>query len=137
LDTLQAAILLEKLAIFPEEIIKRNEAAEYYTSNLSNHYETPDIPDGYISAWAQYSILAGSSADRDSAIECLKSHDIPAMIYYKISLHLQKVFSALGYTQGDFPVSEESSGKIFSIPMHPYLDRNQQDAIIEVLNSCE
>ena len=67
----------------------------------------------------------------------LTSHDIPAMIYYKISLHLQEVFSTLGYTQGDFPVSEESSGTIFSIPMHSYLDRNQQDAIIEVLNSCE
>lgn len=137
LDTLQAAILLEKLAIFPEEIIKRNEAAEYYTSNLSNHYETPDIPDGYISAWAQYSVLAGSSTDRDSAIEHLKSHNIPAMIYYKISLHQQEVFSDLGYKKGVFPVSEECSEKIFSIPMHPYLDNSQQDAIIEVLNSCE
>jgi UDP-2-acetamido-2-deoxy-ribo-hexuluronate aminotransferase len=136
LDTLQAAILLEKLVIFKEEIMKHNETAEYYTSKLSNHYETPDIPDGYISAWAQYSILARSSADRGSAIEHLKSHDIPAIIYYKISLHLQGVFSALGYTQGDFPVSEESSKKTFSIPMHPNLDRNQQDVIIEMLNSC-
>jgi len=137
LDTLQAAILLEKLAIFPEEIVRRNAAAQYYTSSLSNHYKTPDIPDGYISAWAQYSILAGSSADRDSAIERLKSHNIPAMIYYKISLHLQKVFSDLGWKRGDFPVSEECSEKIFSLPLHPYLARSQQDSVIEVLKSCE
>ena len=137
LDTLQAAILLEKLAIFPEEIIKRNEAAEYYTSKLSNHYKIPDIPDGYISAWAQYSILAGSCADRNSVIKDLTSHDIPAMIYYKLPLHLQEVFSDLEYKKGDFPVSEECSEKIFSIAMHPYLDHIQQDAIIEVLNSFE
>ena len=137
LDTLQAAILLEKLAIFPEEIIKRNEVAEYYTSNLSNHYKTSKIPDGYISAWAQYSILAGSSAKRDSTIEHLKSHDIPVMIYYKIPLHMQEVFSDLGYKYGDFPVSEECSEKIFSIPMHSYLVQEQQDAIIGAINSCE
>ena len=137
LDTLQAAILLEKLAIFPEEIVKRNDVAEYYTSNLSSHYKTPDIPDGYISAWAQYSVLAGSSTDRDSAIEHLKSHNIPAMIYYKISLHQQEVFSDLGCEKGDYPVSEECSEKIFSIPMHPYIGRSQQDEIIEMLNSCE
>jgi len=81
--------------------------------------------------------MAGSSTDRDSAIEHLKSHNIPAMIYYKISLHQQEVFSDLGYKKGDFSVSEECSEKIFSIPMHPYLDNSQQDAIIEVLNSCE
>jgi len=103
---------------------------------LSNHYKVPEIPDGYISAWAQYSILAESSKKRDSAIEHLKSHDIPAMIYYKIPLHQQEVFSDLGCKKGDFPVSEECSEKIFSIPMHPYLDHSQQDTIIEVLNFC-
>ena len=104
---------------------------------MSNHYKTPDILDGYISTLAKYSIRAGSSSERDSAIEHLKSHDIPAMIYYKISLHQQEVFSDLGYKKGDFPVSEECSEKIFSIPIHPYLDHSQQDVVIEMLNSCE
>ena len=64
----------------------------------------------------------------------LKESKIPSMVYYKIPLHLQKVFKALGYSKGDFPLSEKVSNEIFSIPMHPYLSRNQQDKIIEALN---
>jgi len=137
LDTLQAAILLEKMVIFQEEIFKRNEIAKYYTSNLFEHFITPVTPDGYISSWAQYSLLAKSLTERDIIIENLKLNNIPIMIYYKTPLHLQKIFSDLGYKKGDFPVSEECSGKIFSIPMHAYLDQSQQDAIIEALKSIE
>ena len=135
LDTLQAAILLEKLAIFPEEIMKRNEIAKYYKSELPDFLKTPSLPAGYISSWAQYSILARSSEERDTIIELLKSDNIPAMIYYKLPLHLQEVFSNLGYEQGDFSISEECSKTIFSIPMHPYLNHRQQDSIIKALKS--
>ena len=128
---------MEKLAIFSEEVVKRNEVAKYYSSNLLNDYKTPYIPNGYISSWAQYSLLAKSLGERDIVIENLKLNNIPIMIYYKIPLHLQKTFSDLGYKKGDFPVSEECSEKIFSIPMHAYLDQNQQDAIIEALKSIE
>ena len=135
LDTLQAAILLEKLAIFSDEVIKRNEIAHYYTSNLPRSLKTPYIPEGYISSWAQYSLLASSTKERDFIIQHLKENEIPSMIYYRLPLHLQQVFIDLGYNKGDFPVSENSSDKIFSIPMHPYLKQNQQDSIIEALNS--
>ncbi len=137
LDTLQAAILLEKLSIFPDEITKRNEVAKYYSLNMPDYLKAPNVPNGYISSWAQYSILANSKFQRDLIIKYLKASDIPAMIYYRLPLHLQGVFSDLGYVQGDYPISEECSKTIFSIPMHPYLDRSDQDAIIEALNSVE
>ena len=71
-------------------------------------------------------------------IECgtskLKKADIPSMVYYRLPLHIQNVFKGLGYNKGDFPLSEEVSSRIFSIPMHPYLGRDQQNKIIEILN---
>ena len=133
LDTLQAAVLLEKLAIFPDEVLERNKVAQYYSDNMPGGFIVPHVPKNYLSSWAQYSILAESKQKRDSAIELLESHEIPAMIYYRIPLHLQKVFSDLGFREGDFPVSENAANHIFSIPMHPYLRREQQDRILDVL----
>ena len=133
LDTIQAAVLLEKLAIFPDEVAERNKVAQYYSDNMPVGFVVPHIPENYLSSWAQYSILAESKQKRDSAIELLESHGIPTMIYYRIPLHLQKVFSDLGFRDGDFPVSENAANYIFSIPMHPYLRREQRDRIIDVL----
>ena len=87
-----------------------------------------------MSSWAQYSLLANSESERDEIISHLNDQDIPSMIYYKIPLHLQDVFKKLGYGVGDFPISEQASKQIFSIPMHPYLDNEKQNRIIEVLN---
>ena len=136
LDTLQASILLEKLTIFPNEVVMRNKVAEYYTSNLPIGYRAPIIPNNYLSSWAQYSILLEADQDRDRIIQLLMEKDIPAMIYYKIPLHLQQVFNYLGYERGDFPVSEEISDIIFSIPMHPYLETSEQDPILETLHAA-
>ena len=136
LDTLQAAVLLEKLSIFPKEVERRNQAAEYYTNNLPIKYRAPIVPDNYLSSWAQYSIILEENQNRDRIITLLKERDIPAMIYYKISLHLQQVFNYLGYKKGDFPVSEQTSRNILSIPMHPYLEKSEQDQILETLNDA-
>ena len=68
-------------------------------------------------------------------MSALEQKKIPAMIYYPIPLHNQKVFSNLGYKKGDFPISENISERIFSLPMHPYLDKSEQDRILEVLNA--
>ena len=137
LDTLQAAILLEKLEIFKEdEIDLRNKIAGYYKSNLADKYKAPHIPEGYISSWAQYSILATSSVERDKVMKLLDSKDIPSVIYYRIPLHLQKVFKDLDYKKGDFIVSEKIATQIFSIPMHPYLKEGKQNQILEVLNNA-
>ena len=133
LDTLQAAILLEKLAIFDDELEKRNQAAAYYSDNLHDSFKAPFVPEDYISSWAQYSILAGTKDLRDDMIIKLKEQNIPAMIYYCMPLHLQKVYENLEYANGAFPVSEDTANHIFSIPMHPYITRDTQDKILNVL----
>tara|TARA_Y100001968_G_scaffold72010_1_gene63355 strand:+ start:15348 stop:16379 length:1032 start_codon:yes stop_codon:yes gene_type:complete len=135
LDTIQAAILLEKLAIFDNEITLRNQVSNYYSENISSKYKKPYIPRDYISSWAQYSILAHSSSCRNHIINSMVKHGTPIMIYYKIPLHLQKVYNSIGYKNGDFPITEKISKCIFSIPMHPYLSKKDQDFIIKILNA--
>ena len=88
-----------------------------------------------MSSWAQYSLLASSESERNEIISILSNVNIPSMIYYKLPLHLQAVFKKLGYKNGDFPISEKTSRQILSIPMHPYLDNEKQNKIIEVLNN--
>jgi dTDP-4-amino-4,6-dideoxygalactose transaminase len=118
LDTIQAAVLLEKLVVFPQELIDRNKAAEKYTQQLSSKYKTPLVPEGYVSSWAQYTLVA---KDRDAEMEKYKAQGIPTMIYYGTCMHQQTAFNTLGYKQGDFPVAELLADKVFSLPMHGYL----------------
>lgn len=129
LDTLQAAVLLAKLEIFEEELELRNQVAERYTEGLKDHIRVPLIKKSRTSVWAQYSIMHDS---RDQLSVALKAKGIPTMIYYPVPLHLQKVFSTLGYTKGDLPISEDAAGKILSLPMHPYL---RQDAQMHIISS--
>ena len=133
LDTIQAAILLEKLAIFDNEVISRNKVAEYYSSNINESIKTPHIPNGYLSSWAQYSVILPEDLERQSVMNQLKNKDIPSMVYYQTPLHLQSVFNELGYKRGDFPVSENISNSILSLPMHPYLDSEQQNHVLDVI----
>ncbi|HBE44883.1 MAG TPA: aminotransferase DegT [Deltaproteobacteria bacterium] len=147
LDTLQAAILLAKFEIFPEEIELRQHAAQRYTDLLTNtNFEhrtlniehsslvTPYIPAGYKSIWAQYSILAKDEKHRLDLMKRLQENKIPTAIYYPTPLHLQTAFSVLGYKKGDLPVSEDCSERIFSLPMHPYLTEKDQIYITEIIN---
>ncbi len=135
LDTIQAAILIEKLAIFSDELKSRNRIANYYKSNIKENFKTPFVPNDYISSWAQFSLLAKSESHRSNIMNFLKSKNIPSVIYYRIPLHLQPVFSSLAYKEGDFPISEEVSKSIFSIPMHPYLTEEEQDYIIDAIEN--
>ena len=135
LDSLQAAILLEKIKIFDNELELRNTTANYYTQNINKMFISPHIPDKYYSSWAQYSILAPEGIDRKRVIGKLNQNNIPAMVYYKIPAHLQKGYQKYKYLIGDFKVSERVAKRIFSIPMHPYLKKEDQNKIIEVLNS--
>ena len=135
LDTFQAAILLEKLSIFNDELKLRNRVAEYYSNNIHSNFIKPFTPKDYFSSWAQYSLMAQSESVRSKIMSILFNKNIPSMIYYKLPLHLQTVMKRLRYKKGDFPKSEKVSKQIFSIPMHPYLDKNQQNRIIEILNS--
>ncbi|MCP3888763.1 MAG: aminotransferase class I/II-fold pyridoxal phosphate-dependent enzyme, partial [Desulfobulbaceae bacterium] len=134
LDTLQAAILLPKLEIFPDELLKRQKVARRYTELLSeSSLSLPQVASGYKSAWAQYSVMARESDERDVITARLKDKGIPFAIYYPIPLHLQTVYRDLGYRTGDFPVCEECSTTIFSLPMHPYLTKKDQESIAQVL----
>ncbi|MAD76567.1 MAG: aminotransferase DegT [Rheinheimera sp.] len=118
LDTIQAAVLLEKLAVFPQELLNRNKAAEKYTAELKGIYKTPIVPNGYVSSWAQYTLVA---EDRDAEMAKYKAEGVPTMVYYGTCMHQQTAFKALGYQQGDFPVAEKLAKSVFSLPMHGYL----------------
>lgn len=121
LDTIQAAVLLEKLAAFPQELINRNELATQYTAELSEKFNTPKTPEGYISSWAQYTLIAASAEHREQIMTHLKEQGVPSMIYYGTCMHQQTAFRDLEYREGDFPVAEKLAAAVFSLPMHPYM----------------
>jgi len=135
LDTLQAAIVLAKFEVFPEEMDRRQEVARRYTEAIRDipGLETPFIPEGYRSAWAQYSLLAKDEAHRAFLQKGLQEQGIPTMIYYPRPLHLQTAFSFLGYKEGDCPASEDCAVRTFSLPMHPYLTEEQQAFVMKAL----
>ena len=137
LDTLQAALLLAKFDIFPEEVELRNQVAQRYTSRLTPDPSllAPNIPAGNRSVWAQYSVLAENEAHRTAIMDKLKAAGIPTAIYYPKPLHMQKAFAPLGFEPGAFPVSKDAAGCIFSLPMHPYLSAEDQELIVGVLKS--
>ncbi len=130
IDTMQAAILLAKFEIFNEEINLRQEVAKRYSEKLKDFVNVPYVKDFNVSAWAQYSVLY---PERDKLLKKLKEKEIPSAIYYPKPLHLQEAFSSLGYKEGDFPISERVSEKIFSLPFHPYLKKEDQERVIEAI----
>lgn len=134
LDTLQAAILLAKMEIFPDEIEKRAQVARRYTRLITSLQRSEDLMlpklfDGYKSVWAQYSLLAKDGKMRSSVLKQLKSSGIPFAIYYPRPLHLQTAYADPRCKRGDLPVSEDIAGRIFSIPMHPYLTEEEQQRV--------
>jgi UDP-2-acetamido-2-deoxy-ribo-hexuluronate aminotransferase len=134
LDTFQAAVLLSKFTIFPEEVQLRQAVANRYTKLLDGaSVRPPHIPPDDLSAWAQYSVLAKDEAHRTALLKRLHEAKIPAAIYYPKPLHLQTAFAFLGYAPGIFPVSEDAANRIFSLPMHPYLVGSDQEMIIGAL----
>ena len=135
LDTIQAAILLEKMEIFDTELKMRNKAANYYSQNINKLCIPPLIPDKYFSSWAQYSVVLPESFSRHQLIEKLNKNQIPSMVYYKIPNHLQEGYRHYGNKKGDFEVTEDISKKILSLPMHPYLDESTQDKVLNLLHS--
>jgi len=134
LDSLQAAVLLAKLTVFESELLARNKIAEKYTAGLKPFLVTPTVPYGSISAWAQYSVQAKSKEERKGLQDKLKESGIPTAVYYPVPLHLQPVFSHLGYKPVDFPVSERVCKRIFSLPMYPYLSLETVDKIVSIVS---
>jgi len=134
MDTLQAAILLEILEVFPDEVQKREQLGQAYSESLTgiDGLETPSIGEHNTSVYAQYTIL---SEQREEIQKSLKENDIPSVSYYSVPLHLQPVFNHLGHNKGDFPVAEKVANECLSLPMSPYLNASDQQRIIDAL--CE
>ena len=132
MDTLQAAILLEILEVFPDEVARRQEIGERYSSSLSelSGIETPFVGKHNTSVFAQYTIL---SKHRDRIQQTLKDKDIPSVSYYTVPLHLQVVFKNLGYNVGDYPVTEKLANECLGLPMSPYLSVEDQIRVIDAI----
>ncbi|GIU12481.1 DegT/DnrJ/EryC1/StrS family aminotransferase [Shewanella morhuae] len=137
LDTIQAAVLLPKLEVLDVEIKLRQKVAELYTSKLSKiaGITTPSTLDGYTSAWAQYTLMAKDDEHRTQIMEHLKNNDVPTAIYYPIPLHEQKVFNSLEYASDAFEVSSNVAKRVFSLPMHPYLQAEDIDKICKLIET--
>jgi len=130
LDTLQAAILLQKLALFPDELRARQVVADRYEMGLAGHVSTPQVVDGATSAWAQYTVRVPR---RDDVATALKAAGVPTAVYYPRPLHQQTAYCEFPIGPGGLPVSERLSGEVLSLPMHPYLSPDDQDQVIAAL----
>ncbi len=132
MDTIQAAILLEILEVFPDEVNKRENLGQTYSEGLADFegLETPSIGEHNTSVYAQYTILA---EQREKIQKSLIVKEIPSVSYYSVPLHLQPVFVNLGHKEGDFPVAEKVANQCLSLPMSPYLTQEDQSKVIEVI----
>ena len=136
LDTIQAAILLPKLEAFKEyELENRNKYAKLYTEKLKDVVKTPVVPEGYISSWAQYTIILDSEEERNNLQAKLKEAGIPSMIYYPIPLHKQIVYKDYNFNVDDLKVSENLCKTVLSLPMHPYMSEEQIENITDVIKN--
>jgi UDP-2-acetamido-2-deoxy-ribo-hexuluronate aminotransferase len=129
LDTIQAAILIEKLKIFPDEIAARNRVAERYAQALADVAIVPRVGNESTSVWAQYTIKL-KPGQRDKLAADLKAQAIPTAIYYTKPLHKQPAYRDYPVADGGVPVSEQLSGEVISLPMHAYLEQPDQDRVI-------
>ena len=126
-DTLQAAVLLGKFPSFEKEVAARNALGARYSEALRNHCQIPVIHPGNTHVYAQYTIR---SSNRDELAAKLKESSVPTAVYYPKCLHEQPVFEPLGYTYGSFPVAEQASREVLSLPMHPFLSEGDQDKVV-------
>jgi dTDP-4-amino-4,6-dideoxygalactose transaminase len=136
LDTMQAAILIEKLKIFEDEIAARNQVAQRYARGLGNVVSVPHVASGCTSIWAQYTIRLPHGVDRDGFAAALQAQGIPTAIYYPKSMHQQTAYRDFPVAEGGLPVSEKLSDDVISLPMHAYLDEATQERIIKAVRGA-
>jgi dTDP-4-amino-4,6-dideoxygalactose transaminase len=129
LDTVQAAVLIEKLKIFAEELAAREHVARRYNDLLGDLLAVPNLGEGLSSAWAQYTLRLGSH-DRNEFVSALKTAGVPTAIYYPKPLHQQTAYRVYPVATKKLAVSEQLAGQVVSLPMHPYLDEQTQDRIV-------
>jgi dTDP-4-amino-4,6-dideoxygalactose transaminase len=132
MDTLQAAILLQKLSIFADEIAARNRVAERYAAGLGDLVTTPKVIPGGVSVWAQYTI---ETPNRDGLAAALREQGVPSAVYYPIPIHKQGVYSGYPTAPGGLPVTDAKAGQVISLPMHAYLTEDDQDQVIAAIRA--
>lgn len=132
LDTIQAAVLIEKLKIFRDEIVTRDRVAKRYSAALKDVATVPVVPEGYTSVWAQYTVRL-APGKRDGLAKALQAEGIPTAIYYAKPLHRQTAYRDFPIAEAGLPVSERLADEVISLPMHAYLDEPTQDRIIDAV----
>ncbi|MEO8113543.1 MAG: DegT/DnrJ/EryC1/StrS aminotransferase family protein [Phenylobacterium sp.] len=132
MDTIQAAVLLQKLTIFEDEIVARNRVADRYAEGLGDLVTVPQVIDGGVSVWAQYTI---ETDDRDGLAASLREQGIPSAVYYPIPIHRQDIYSDYPTAPMGLTVTEGKSRKVISLPMHPYLTADHQDQVIAAVRA--
>jgi dTDP-4-amino-4,6-dideoxygalactose transaminase len=135
LDTVQAAVLIEKLKIFADEIAARNEVARRYAGGLNDVAIVPAVPDGLTSVWAQYTIRLTPGA-REGFAEALKAQGIPTAIYYPKPLHRLEAYRRFPVVDNGIPVTDQLAEEVISLPMHAYLEPAAQDRVIEAVRAA-
>jgi len=133
LDTIQAAVLKEKLAIFPDELDARDRVAAKYSESLRDIAEVPTVVDGARSAWAQYTLKVDNRADVQAK---LKDKGVPSVVYYPIPMNQQSGYTDYPVVNGGVPVSDALAQRVLSLPMHPYMDDETQDRIIDAVRQA-
>jgi dTDP-4-amino-4,6-dideoxygalactose transaminase len=136
LDTMQAAILIEKLKVFDDEIAARNAVADRYARGLGNVVTVPHLAAGCTSVWAQYTIRLPKGIERDGFVAALKAQGVPTAIYYPKSMHQQTAYRDFPVADGGVAVSEALSNDVISLPMHAYLDEATQDRVIAAVRGA-
>ena len=130
LDTIQAAILLPKFKAFTaHEIDDVNRAAGWYTQRLKDRFVTPTVLPGFLSSWAQYTILLENRETRDAMQAKLKAAGIPSMIYYPRGLHQQEAYKWMNLDDAMYPNTVEATNRVLSLPMHPYMKEEDVERI--------
>ena len=134
LDTIQAAILLPKLKAFVDyELNAVNVVADWYTQRLKKRFTTPIVLDGFLSSWAQYTLLLDNKEERDALQKKLKNEGIPSMVYYPRGLHQQEAYKWQNLEDSRYPNTVSATNRCLSLPMHPYLTEEEVDNICRVL----
>lgn len=134
LDTLQAAILIQKFKAFVDyELHAVNQVANWYTQRLKNKFVTPIVLEGFYSSWAQYTILMDSRDERDFMQKYLKKQGIPSMVYYPRGLHQQEAYQWMNLNDDDYSNTIEATNRVLSLPMHPYLTEEDVDTVVRAM----
>lgn len=133
LDTLQAAVLIEKLKFFDEEVRLCDQAAEEYTRQLRGFVKTPVVREDAASSWAQYTICFPDSEKREQAVQRLNENHIPSAVYYRKPMHRQKAFESNDLLDCGYSVTENICSRCLSLPMHAYMDQRSIRYVCDIL----